>query len=109
MQTLLELGEKRRRQICSMLHHAVALDTRYSQHLSGIDTFPSQVETLLTQRGAPRTCYVIGSKLDGREVALGEALQTLISMGNGFYVSCIPGRLGFFEYSSMKSSYLLVR
>ncbi len=40
---------------------------------------------------------------------LREALEAIIGIGNGAFVSCIPGRLGFYEYESMKSSYLLQR
>jgi hypothetical protein len=40
---------------------------------------------------------------------LGEALDAIIGMGDGAFVSCIPGRLGFYEYEDMKSSYLLSR
>ena len=38
---------------------------------------------------------------------LGEALDAIIGMGNGAFASCIPGRLGFYEYADIKSSYLL--
>jgi hypothetical protein len=40
---------------------------------------------------------------------LGEALGAVIGMGDGAFVSCIPGRLGVYEYEDMKSSYLLLR
>ncbi|HUG80155.1 MAG TPA: hypothetical protein VML01_00720, partial [Bryobacterales bacterium] len=80
-------------------------------HLTGSDAFAGPVEALLRTRGAPATCYVLaaGSDLDGREMPLREALDAIIGMGNGAFVSCIPGRLGFYEYESMKSSYLLQR
>ena len=111
MQTLLELGEKRRADVRSSLHHAVRLDPRYAQHLTGSDAFSGPVEAMLRKRGAPSTCYVLAadSDLDGREMPLGEALDAIIGMSNGAFVSCIPGRLGFYEYESMKSSYLLQR
>lgn len=38
---------------------------------------------------------------------LGKALDDIIGMGDGTFISCIPGRLGFYEYEGMKSSYLL--
>jgi hypothetical protein len=40
---------------------------------------------------------------------LGEALDSIMGMGHGAFVSCIPGRLGFYEYEDMKSSYLLAK
>ena len=110
-ETLLELGEKRRRDVRDLLHHAVRLDPCFAQHLVGSEAFSEQVEAMLRKRGAPPTCYVlaVSSDLDGREMPLGEALAAVIGMGDGAYVSCIPGRLGFYEYEDMKSSYLLSR
>lgn len=107
--TLLERGEKRRRDVRSMLHHNVRIDPRFSQHLTGSDAFAGPVEAMLCKRGAPSTCYILGggSVLDGREMPLRDALDATIGMGDGVFVSCIPGRLGFYEYAEMKSSYLL--
>lgn len=109
--TLLEMGQSRRRQIRSLLHHAVVLEPRYREHLTGANAFPDPVEAMLLARGSPATCFVIAgnSELDGREMPLREALGTVIGMGNGAFLSCIPGRLGFYEYAEMKSSYLLSR
>jgi hypothetical protein len=92
-----------------MLHHNVRIDPRFSQHLTGSDAFAGPVEAMLCKRGAPSTCYVLGggSAVDGREMSLRDALDATIGMGEGVFVSCIPGRLGFYEYAEMKSSYLL--
>ena len=109
METLLELGEKRRRDVRSLLHHSVRLDPRFSQPITGSDAFSGPIEAMLRKRGAPSTCYVLAasSDLDGREMPLGEALDAVIGMGDGAFVSCIPGRLGIYEYEDIKSSYLL--
>ena len=108
MQTLLAMGEKRRREVRELLHQAVRLDPRFCQHLTGSEAFSAHVEAMLCKRGAPSTCYVLaaGSDLDGCQMPLPDALNSIIGKGNGVFVSCIPGRLGFYEYASMKSSYL---
>jgi len=49
------------------------------------------------------------SELDGRDMPLRAALDAVIGMGNGAFLSCIPGRLGFYEYAEMKSSFILSR
>lgn len=109
IKTLLELGEKRRPDVRSLLHNAVRLEPRFSRHLTGGDAFSGPVEEMLLNRGAPPTCYVIGGDgdLDGREMPLRDALEAIIGMGSGAFLSSIPGRLGFYEYAGMKSSYLL--
>ena len=38
---------------------------------------------------------------------LSDALETVGSSGFGAFISCIPGKLGYFEYEDMKSAYLL--
>ncbi len=66
---------------------------------------------MLRKRAAPSTCYLIAADgdLDGREMPLAEALQSIMGMDSGAFLSCIPGRLGFYEYEDAKSSYLLSR
>jgi hypothetical protein len=110
-ETLLARGERRRRDVREMLDHSVRLDPKFAQHLTGSDAFPKRVEAMLRKRGAPSTCFVLAANtdLDGREMPLGEALEAIIGIGNGAFVSCVPGQLGFYEYEDMKSSYLLSR
>ena len=107
MEALLELGDKRRAKVRFLLDHAVLLDPRYSQHLTG----PVPVEAMLRQRGAPSLCYVLAADqdLDGREMPLNEALEAVVGRGHGAFLSCIPGRLGFYEYEDLNRRYLLAR
>ena len=111
METLLELGQKRRRDVWELLHHSVRLDPRFCQHLTGSEAFSGPVEAMLRKQGAPYNCYILAAngELDGREMPLGEALEQIIGRGDGAFVSCLPGRLGFYEYEDMKASYLLSR
>ncbi|MFT3722493.1 MAG: hypothetical protein QM773_02815 [Hyphomonadaceae bacterium] len=111
MGSLLELGEKRRRDVRSLLDHSARLDPRFAQHLVGGENFPASVETMLRKKGAPSTCYVVSANrdLDGREMLLAEALIAIVGMGHGAFVSSIPGKLGIYEFEDPKSSYLLSR
>ena len=111
MATLLELGGKRRSDVRALLDHSVRLHPGSSKHLSGSEADASAVAATLRKLGAPPTCYVMSadSNLDEREMPLGDALVAILGKGNGAFVSCIPGRLGFYEYEDMKSSYLLTR
>jgi hypothetical protein len=111
METLLGMGEKRRHHVRALLPHAVRLDPRYSRHLDGEEALSGAVEAMLRKRGAPSTCYVLAasSELDGREMVLGEALANVSRLGDGAFLSCIPGRLGFYEYEDANSSFLLAR
>ena len=111
MRTLLEMGEKRRREVRSLLDHAVGLDLRYHEHLQGNLSLAPAVEELLRRRDAPDFCYVMSANpdWDEREMPLCEALQAICGSGHGSFISCIPGRLGYFEYEEPNSAYLLSR
>jgi hypothetical protein len=111
MKRLLEMGERRRRDASDLLHDAVRLDPRYSTHLVGSDDFAPRIEQWLRERGAPGNCYLFSAlaDLDGREMPLIEALDATSWGDFGVFISCLPGRLGFFRYASPKSAYLLYR
>lgn len=109
MRALFELGPKKRKDVRVLLNHAVQLDRRYAQHLQGSDASARSVEATLQKYGAPRTCYLISADeaLDGQEMKLSDALDTVGASYFGAFISCIPGKLGYFEYEDMKSAYLL--
>lgn len=109
--TLLGLGAARRGDVRALLDHSVRLDRRFARRLEGAAAFPRPVEKALRALGAPAACTLLAADgdLDGREMPLGEALDAVIGMGGGAFVSCIPGRLGFYEYAEIKSSWLLSR
>lgn len=111
MQTLLELGAKRRSDVRAMLDHAVVLDGRHATHLEGEAASASNVEALLCRHGALKTCLVISSdkRMDGRELPLSDALSGVVESDFGTFLSCIPGKLGYFEYEDLRSAYLLRR
>jgi len=111
MESLLELGEKRRRGVRALLDHSVRLDERFARHLTGSEASSANLESTLRKAGAPTTCYVLSanSELDARDMPFSEALEAIAGMGDGAFVSCLPGRLGFYEFEDAKSSYLLFK
>ena len=66
---------------------------------------------MLRKGAAPATSNILAanSDLDGRELLLDEAFDATVGMGDGAFVSCLPGRLGFYDYRDMKSFYLLFK
>ena len=110
LRTLLELGEKRRRDVRALLHHAIELNPNAVQPLSGGDQFPPIVEKKLRALGAPDDCYVIGPEnFDGRTMPLANALAAIMGSGNGAFVSCLPGKLGYYEYEHANGGQILRR
>jgi hypothetical protein len=70
---------------------------------------PKAIGHLLRQHGAPAECHVISTdgELDGRELPLDAVLGQIVGVGGGSLLSCIPGRLGYFEGESER--YILSR
>jgi hypothetical protein len=58
-----------------------------------------EIAALLRDKGAPSTVWVVSedSALDGREQELEVAIQYVWGRGIGSILSCIPGKLAYFE------------
>jgi hypothetical protein len=69
---------------------------------------PPNIADLLRAMGAPGTCHVIGGEHDGKDMELLTALQQIVGYGTGNVLSCIPGKLAYFE-GEIRERFLLVR
>jgi hypothetical protein len=67
----------------------------WAHHVQGIEN----IARLLRSKGAGQTCWVISedSKLDRHELQLEQALEEVLGRGIGAILSCIPGKLAYFE------------
>ena len=90
---------KRRKDIVESLAHFKHLDLRYVVPIPGNQSGPSGIIELLKSRGAPETCFALSedSELDGKEISLADALASIVGRGMGTFLSCIPGKLAYFE------------
>jgi hypothetical protein len=100
---------KRRAKFIAQLAHFKHLNPNFAFSIPGGQTNPSSLLKLLTAKGAGPTCWVISenSALDGREMDLEAALKGTIGRQMGTFISCIPGKLAYFEDES--SRYILER
>ncbi len=61
---------------------------------------PSALVKLLLGKGAGIKCWVIfweNAELDGKEIDLQTALKETVGRQMGTFISCIPGKLAYFE------------
>ena len=102
-------SERGRAKLRHMLAHFQHLDPRYAQLLSPTDQ--ERIGDILRREGAPATCYVLSedTELDGRVMDLDVALGEIVGRGMGTFISCIPGRLAYFEGEEPGERYLLMR
>jgi hypothetical protein len=67
----------------------------WAKYVSGIQN----ICRLLKSKGAGPTCWAISedSEIDGRELDLGAAIEHVNGRGIGTILSCVPGKLAYFE------------
>jgi hypothetical protein len=102
---------KKRPNFLRELAHLTSLDTRYILPVPPKKLFPDQIAAILTQKGAPRTCWVTSENpdLDGREMLLYEGLKEVVGRQMGTFLSCIPGKLAYYEGEGMGDRWILER
>jgi hypothetical protein len=101
---------KRRTDILRTLPHLKDLENRFLLRVPAPQS-TSLILQMLEERGAPEQCYVVSESawLDARTLPLKEALELIIGMSPGTLVSCIPGRLGYFEGEDRGARFILQR
>jgi hypothetical protein len=100
---------KSRARLLNALAHNAPVDPRFSHLIPGSQHSKAKIEELLRSKGAPKTCHVISEdrEIDGRELGLSDALERVRDYGT--FLSCIPGRLGYFQLEDVGHRYLLER
>jgi hypothetical protein len=102
---------KKRPKFLRELDHFKALDPRYQVSIPPSQQHPAQIAALLSQKGAPKSCSVTSSasELDGQEMPLLEALKEVVGRQMGTFLSCIPGKLAYFEGEERGDRWILER
>jgi hypothetical protein len=102
-------------------HHMKDLDPRFARRIDPHrplvewekrhDAHIEQILQLLRNAGASDRCYVISasSDLDGQETNLEEALYAVVGWNDGTFISCVPGKLAYFEGEELNERYILQR
>ena len=87
------------------------IDDAYASYVFGDKSFKESVLKVLLGRGAPHLCYIFStdSKIDGRTMYLDAALDNVIGCGAATVVSCIPGKLAYFEGHEANDRFILER
>ena len=90
---------KSRKKFVSVLAHFKHLDPKFATIVTGGQSNPSALLKLLRGKGAGIKCWVISEnvELDGKETDLQTALKETIGRQMGTFISCIPGKLAYFE------------
>ena len=98
--TLATGSDKQRQKLRGMLDRLKPSNADFQE---GIYASPASILQTLTSLGAPQNCYVFRSNdydVEG-EFNLKEALVEIVYYEPGTIISCIPGKLGFWETSNV--------
>ena len=100
-----------RRKLVAGFHHCRDLDDRFARLIPSEQQSARSIEQVLKKHGAPERCYVMAEdpNIDGKELNLTDALSEIVGMDAGALVSCIPGKLAYFEMEGLGERYLLMR
>jgi hypothetical protein len=64
----------------------------------------------LRRRGAGSTCYMSAhARVDGKTELLADAVNRVFAFLDGTIISCVPGRLAYFEGEAPKNRFILHR
>jgi hypothetical protein len=101
----------RRKFLAEHLYHMADLDPLYAHRIEPGMQSVEGIHELLEARGAPESCYVVSTnaELDGTETDLLSALTQTYAEFEGTFISCVPGRLAYFEGEDYNARFLLER
>jgi hypothetical protein len=90
---------KKRRKLINELSHLNKLNPQFIVPITPNQHHVPQLMRVLRSKGAPAKCWVISEdrNLDPREIDLQEALKEVVGRQMGTILSCIPGKLAYFE------------
>ena len=93
----------------SYLAHPKGLDPVTTTRIARGNQSHAQILELLRSEGAPEMAHLISehSEWDEMNVPLDAALALVVGMGFGTIVSCIPGRLAYYEAEDRNARFLL--
>ena len=102
-------SEKGRKKLMTELDQCDDLDKRYMLPIKPAQQTAENISNILQEKNAPETCYVISSnsKTDAKEMSLHDALSKTVGYGAGTFISCIPGKLGYFEFEDPGKRYII--
>ncbi len=108
--SLLE-SPKGRLKLVKGLDHLGDLDMRYAKLIPADQQSVNDIEKILKQKGAPAICHVMSSNsdIDNQEMPLRMALEETVGEGMGTLISCILGKLAYFEGEESSERYILDR
>jgi hypothetical protein len=102
---------KNRAKLRSYLAHCRDIDMCFAFRVPSKQQNIDDIYMRLKEKGAPDMCHVLSEniRIDNRELPLKKALEETIGMGMGTFLSCIPGKLAYYEGEEPGERYICER
>lgn len=102
--------EKGRKKFRTYIAHFKDLNSKYCIPITSFNSY-SELHDSLKSSGAPDICYVIAenSKYDMNALPIMDAARQLFSSGMAYFLSCIPGKLAYYEGEDANQRFILKR
>ena len=107
--TLANGSDNHRQKLFRMFYHDLKPKKAVSKLLDGADGFPGIIKAKLTKLGASKKAIKLSPSSDKEEIDLMIALEKTVGHDAGTIISCIPGKLAFWESDDMNYRYILHR
>ncbi len=101
--------KKRRKFVQEFAHHGTyILMPECLRSIKPSEQHPDSLYAILRGLGASNACHLLSedSNFDGKDMELLEALKQIVGHGMGTVISCLPGKLGYFE-GELRERYIL--
>ena len=104
-------SETSRARLLAKFPHCKDLNLEHATLVPPSQQNAGAIAKILANKGAPDLCHVISAdfKIDNREMPLDKALEETVGMNMGTFISCIPGKLGYFEFEDIGERYVFAR
>ena len=102
-------NQKKRPAFLASLPHFAHWTEASVVHIAPNKQFPPTVVEQLRTLGASNSCWVISSEpsLDRKQMGLDIAVRDVLGLANGTIISCVPGRLAYFEGEGLGNRFIL--
>lgn len=102
---------KSRRKLMDALWHGRDIDPKFLIPVRPDQANPKCLLSMLQRLGSPKECHLLSVRpdLDGEDLDVGLALEQVVGLAPGTFVSCLPGKLAYYERDEKNGRYLLMR
>ena len=103
-------SKKGRKKLLNGFYHLRDLEEKYATEVKPNEQWAENIQALLKAKGSPDICYIVSTNrnIDGKELPLIDVLQEIVGTCNdGTFISCIAGKLGYYEGESIGAKYIL--